>query len=286
MGKLIVGCGYLGVRVAQCWLDRGEEVWGTTRSAERAQLLADLGIKPICCDVLQPQTLRDLPSVSTILYCVGFDRSAGPSMRQIYVEGLTNVLKHLQGWPPHRFIHISSTSVYSQTDGDWVDESAPTAPLSDSGRVVLEAEQALRSHAPAAIILRLAGIYGTGRLFRSDSLVNGKPLPGDPSQWLNLIHVEDAATAVLAADERAEASALYNVADGEPVLRGDFFRFLAELLGAPPPRFGGSEVNDRTNRRISNARMLKGLGVPLKYPSYRQGLAASLGMQGTTQISS
>lgn len=286
MGKLIVGCGYLGRRVARCWLDRGEEVWGTTRSTERAQFLSYLGVRPICCDVLQQQTLRSLGPVSTIVHCVGFDRSAGPSMRQVYVEGLTNVLKQLQDWPPHRFIHISSTSVYGQTNGDWVDETAPTAPLSESGRVVLEAEQVLRSHVPDAIILRLAGIYGPGRLLRSDALVNGKPLPGDPDRWLNLIHVDDAATAVLAGDERAGASGIYNIADGEPVRRAEFFSFLAELLGAPPPRFGGEALSDPTNRRIANGRVLKEMGLRLKFPSYRQGLPASLGTEGKTQKSS
>jgi nucleoside-diphosphate-sugar epimerase len=207
-------------------------------------------------------------------------------MRQVYVEGLTNVLKQLQDWPPHRFIHISSTSVYGQTDGDWVDETAPTLPLSESGRVVLEAEQVLRSHVPDGIILRLAGIYGPGRLLRSDALVNGKPLPGDPDRWLNLIHVDDAATAVLSADERAGASGIYNIADGEPVRRGEFFSFLAELLGTPPPRFGGERLNDPTNRRIANGLVLKDMGLRLKFPSYRQGLPASLGTEGKRQKSS
>src|SRR5439155_10779702 len=109
------------------------------------------------------------------------------SMREVYVGGLGHVLDTLP--TPGRFVYVSSTGVYGQTDGTWVDERSETVPTEESGRVVLEAERLLRSKLPAAVVLRFAGIYGPGRLLRRQLLVAGEPLVGDAEKWLNLIHV-------------------------------------------------------------------------------------------------
>ncbi|MEO2092124.1 MAG: sugar nucleotide-binding protein, partial [Gemmataceae bacterium] len=90
-----------------------------------------------------------------------------------------------------RLLYISSTSVYGQTDGAWIDETSPTEPLEESGRVILEAEQTLRQFRPDAVVLRFAGIYGPGRVLRKASLLKGEPVPGDPDRFINLIHVDD-----------------------------------------------------------------------------------------------
>jgi nucleoside-diphosphate-sugar epimerase len=233
-------------------------------------------IWPLYCDVLRPETLVNLQPAGTVVWCVGYDRSSGDSMRHLYVNGLENVLNHLGDWPPFRFVFVSSSSVYGQTGGEWVDETSATEPLTEAGRLMLEAEQLLRSRQPQAVILRFAGIYGPGRLLRSEALLKGTPLVGDPDRWLNLIHVDDGAAAVIAAAERAPAGALINVADGNPAQRGDFFACLAELLGAPPPRFASESGPDPANRRIANHRMLELLHLSLAFPSYRTGLAGSL----------
>ena len=158
------------------------------------------------------------------------DRSAGKSMREVYLVGLANVLRVLP--TPRRFIYVSTTSIYAQTDGDWVDEASPAEPTEESGRVALECERDLREHLPDAIVLRFAGIYGPGRVIRRTSIVKGEPIAADPDGWLNLIHVEDGSRAVLAAAERGQPGATYNVADDRPVTRREFYSELATLLGA------------------------------------------------------
>ncbi len=272
---LIIGCGYLGGRVAPLWLQQGRRVFATTRNA--AQLPS--GVEPVLCDVLQPDSLRKLPSVDTVLYAIGFDRTSGATMRSVYVDGLANVLAHLP--TPKRFIYVSSSSVYGQTDGGWVDETAPTEPQEDSGRIVLEAERVLQATLPAAIVLRFAGIYGPGRLLRRQTIEKGEPIVGDADKWLNLIHVEDGAHAILAAQERGQPGRIYNVCDDHPVRRRYFYQTMARALKAPTPRFVAPPADQPTpphekgNRRLNNRRMKEELRVVLRYPDYDQGLRAS-----------
>ncbi len=278
MDALIVGCGYLGRRIAALWLAQGRRVFATTRG--RADELRGLGVEPIVCDLVNGAGLDALPSVASVAYCVGFDRGSGVGQRDVYVGGLENVLTRLPA--PQRFVYVSSTGVYGQCDGEEIDESAATEPAEESGRVVLEAERLLRSRLPGAIVLRFAGIYGPGRLLRRQTIEQGEPLIGDPDRWLNLIHVEDGAAAVVAAAVRGEPGAVYNVCDDRPVRRREFYMELTRLLGAPPPRFvppaPGSPLppHERTNRRILNRRLRGELGLTLRYPTYVEGLRGSL----------
>jgi nucleoside-diphosphate-sugar epimerase len=268
---LIFGCGYLGRVVASRWLAAGHRVAALTRS--RTADLRALGVEPVLGDVTDPSSLQ-LPQVDTLLYAIGLDRSAGKGMREVYVGGLTNVLNVLPA--PRRFIYVSSTGVYGQTDGGWVDEASPTEPTEESGRILLECEQLLRSRLPSATILRFAGIYGPGRVIRRAAVEKGEPLAADPDGWLNLIHVEDGAAAVGAAAERATEGQTINVADDRPVTRREFYTTMAELLGAPPAAFE-TVVASGSNRRVSNRRMRKELGVELMYPDFRSGLRQAIG---------
>jgi nucleoside-diphosphate-sugar epimerase len=283
MGKLIVGCGYLGRRVARLWLAQGQRVFGTTRSERRAAELRGLGVEPVLCDVLDAAGLKAVPAVQSVLYCVGLDRSAGRSMRDVYVDGFSNFLASCRSKPPEAFIYVSSTSVYGQCQGEEVDEMAATEPLEDSGQVVLEAEKVVRGAWPDGItVLRFAGIYGPGRVIRQQAVAAGETLVGDPDKWLNLIHVDDGAAAVLAAEERGMSNGIYNVSDGHPVRRRDYYARLAQLLGAPEPRLtppgSGAPLppHERANRRISNRRLREELGLTLRYASFEEGLRASL----------
>jgi nucleoside-diphosphate-sugar epimerase len=276
---LVVGCGYLGGRVATAWRDRGRVVHVLTRS--RAGELAAAGFHPIVGDVTDPASLSQLPKVDTVLYAVARDRSSRQSMHDVYVTGLSNVLAALP--PPAKFLYVSSSSVYGQTAGEWVTEDSPTDPAEESGRVVLEAEQLLRSQVPAAIVLRFAGIYGPGRLLREKEIRAGTPLVGDADKWLNLIHVDDGVRAILAAEARAEPGEIYNVSDGEPVTRRDYYSELARILGAPPARFvPGPNARGQTHRRVSNAKAGERLEFVPQFPHYRAGLAASLGEPGAS----
>lgn len=268
---MVIGCGYLGCRVAQAWLRQGRRVFATTRG--RTDELRALGIEPIVADVGNPATLTQFPIVGTVVYCVGLDRSSSASMRDVYVDGLANVLRRLP--PGNRLIYVSSTSIYGQTDGGEVDESAATEPLDESGRVVLEAERLLRQERPEAIVLRFAGIYGPGRMLRRKAALEARePIASDPTAWLNLIHADDGAAVVLAAEMRGGPGRVYNVSDGHPVRRGDYYRELARLLNTPAPTF--APASDKANRRIVSRRLRKELGVTPRYPTYVDGLAASV----------
>jgi nucleoside-diphosphate-sugar epimerase len=270
---LIVGCGYLGWRLAERWKGK-RRVWATTRSPGRADVLQRAGLSVVVCDITDPRTLGGLPRVETAVVCVGLDRSSGHSMHDVHVRGLEHLLYHLP--EPERLIHVSSTSVYGQEGGEEVDETAGTAPSTESGKVILAAESALWVRCPSAVVLRFAGIYGPGRLLNAAALKAGRPLAVDPEKWLNLIHVEDGADAVLAAEERGEPGSTYNVSDGQPVTRRDFYDHLAELLRAPPPRFDPPAVLDSAHRRIVNRKLRQELEIAPRYPDYRAGLAASL----------
>ena len=279
--KLFVGCGYLGRGIAALWRAQSHRVFATTRSIARAAELRALGLEPILCDVLDPASLRALPGMESIAYCIGLDRTRNVSMHSLYMDGLANVLAALKQ-PAHRFLYVSSTSVYGQTDGEEVDESATTEPLEESGKVVLESEHLLRSRLPSAIILRFAGIYGPGRLMRAQAIIAGEPIIGDAEKWLNLIHVDDGAAAAMAADERATSGSIYNVSDGAPVRRRVFYSKLAELLGAPPPRFESlppgamPSTRERGHRRIVSRRLRDELEMTLQYPTCEEGLLASV----------
>jgi nucleoside-diphosphate-sugar epimerase len=182
-----------------------------------------------------------------------------------------------------RVIYISSTGVYGQVEGEWVDESTPCRPTREGGRAALAAEEVLRGHplGQCSVVLRLAGIYGPDRIPRAGDIVAGRPIDAPAEGFLNLIHVEDAARIVVAAAERdLSLPALYCVTDGHPTFRRDYYTELARLLSAPPPMFSPPDEKSHarqragSDKRVSNRRMMSELAVELAYPSFREGLAA------------
>jgi nucleoside-diphosphate-sugar epimerase len=282
MHALIVGCGYLGKRIATRLQAEGHAVSAVTRSADRAAEWSRIGWKPIVADVADPATLRGLPAVDAVFYAVGYDSSGGRSKRDVYVNGLSNVLTAMTG-RMGAMVYISSTSVYGQTDGETVDETSTCEPSTESGRICLEAERLLtdwaRQSSPQtrAMILRLAGIYGPGRLLaRADALTSRKPLPGRGDAWLNLIHVDDAARLAIQAALVGSGGAIYLGSDELPVRRCEFYSCLAELVEAPVPDFDESDgAGTRTlglNKRCYGRRTRLALKTSLRFPSYREGL--------------
>lgn len=291
MSKLIFGCGYLGERVARRWIDQGDTVMAVTRTAERSLALAAKGLFTIGADVTKPEPLnffgklpREFREIDMVLFAVGYDGSAGNSIEDVYAGGVKNVLDALPS-DVGRFVYISTTGVYGDAGGDWVDEETPPDPQRDGGRASLLAEQALAESpfASRGITLRLAGIYGPGRIPYLQQLRAGEPIPAVSSGHLNLIHVDDAAAVVVAAAERNRRRSLYCVSDGHPVQRGDYYREVARRIGAPPTTFVPPDPQSpraaraAADRRVTNARMLAELGVRLAFPDYRAGLAAILG---------
>jgi nucleoside-diphosphate-sugar epimerase len=296
--KLVVGCGYLGRRAAERWRQAGCEVVAVTRSHERAGALAAARLQPLVADVTRPETLEPLAqgrlvtpqAIDAALFAVGYDRTGGPGIETVYAEGVANVLAALPA-TVERFIYISTTGVYGSAAGDWVDEQTPPDPQREGGRASLAAEQRLGEQAIGrrSAILRLAGIYGPGRVPYLDKLRAGEPIPAPAEGWLNLIHVDDAARIVLAVDAwlrtrpQADGPHVFCVSDGAPAVRGQYYAEVARLLGAPPPRFtappAGSPVAARAavDRRVRSTKLERTLGVALEFPSYREGLAAILG---------
>jgi nucleoside-diphosphate-sugar epimerase len=273
------------MRVARLWQQSGETVYAVTRSAERASVMAESGLVPVVSDICEPASLTGLPPARTVLFAVGYDRRSAHSMHRVYVEGLLNVLRVLSP-VVERFLYVSSTGVYGQSDGSWVDEDSPCHPVREGGVACLHAEQALRAHPLGArsIVLRMAGIYGPGRIPRSKQLRAGQPIAAPSQGYLNLIHVDDAARVVMAAEARAPAGSMYCVADGQPVVRSDYYEELARLLGAPRPVFTlpppDSPALERagSSKRISNRRLVAQVGFQFEYPSYREGLSAVAGL--------
>jgi nucleoside-diphosphate-sugar epimerase len=287
--KLILGCGYLGSRVARLWQARGENVAAVTRSAGRASVLRSAGYLPIVADVTDATSLRQLQKIGdidSVLYAVGFDRAAGKAMREVYVEGLRNTIDALAD-TVKRLIHVSTTGVHSQNDGSWINEDSPCEPTREGGRVCLEAESVVRQHTiePRAIVLRLAGIYGPGRIPRLEELLAGTPILAAPEAWLNLIHVDDAARIVLAVEQQVKPPRTYLVSDGHPVRRREYYAEAARLLDAPPPVFaaGASAVaadrRDASDKRVNNARLMCEIDIQLQYSTYKLGLAHTVAVE-------
>jgi nucleoside-diphosphate-sugar epimerase len=131
-----------------------------------------------------------------------------------------------------------------------------------------------------AVVLRLAGLYGPGRIPRLADLAEGRPIDAPAEGWLNLIHVDDAAQIVLLAEQRAGTPRTYVVADGHPVQRRDYYAELARLVNAPPPQFVSPPADSpaaqraASDKRIDPRRMFAELAPVLRYPDFRAGLAA------------
>jgi nucleoside-diphosphate-sugar epimerase len=232
-------------------------------------------------DITQSVQLPTNLPFETVLYAVGFDRSPEKTIREVFVTAFQSVLDSLPEGVG-RLIHISSTGVYGQSRGEWVNEDSPCNPRRKGGQACLEAERTLSAHrlGPRAIILRLAGIYGPDRVPKLKDVQAGRPLTAAKEGVLNLIHVDDAVSVILAAEVNATPPRIYTVADGHPVRRALFYQEAAQLLGAPPPRFQPPDPNSTagqraiTSKRVRNARMMRELDLRLRYPTYRDGLQA------------
>ncbi len=282
--RLVFGCGFLGCRVAQRWAARGDRVFAVSRSDERCAEFESLGLVPLRADVTRAETLVNLPQCETVLYAIGWDRRAGQSRRQVYVEGLENVVQRVP--PPAKLVFVSSTGVYGHAAGAWVDETSPCHEVLAARDLVVaeaDAEQLLGRHwlASRTVILRMAGMYGPGRMLRFDELRRQSPMPVAANSFLNLIHVDDAARIVQAVTDRVDPPELFNVSDGQPADRREYFSFGARLFGLAPPEFVEPETaadaqrHDGENKRVCSRKLLSCLDIELQYPSYREGWTAT-----------
>lgn len=285
--RLVVGCGYLGTRVADRWVAAGSRVFGVTRSESRAAELVARGIEPVVADVAAAsvvEPLRRLPGVDTVFWSVGFDRSAAASRRDVHVVGLSALLDAVGRSGRPRVIVSSSTGVWGDVDGGVVDETTPVHPDREAGAVLVEAEAVLRAHPLGpGVALRFAGLYGPGRLPRVADLRAGRPIPADPDSWLNMIHVDDAARIVcIVADARPAADGdvprpLYVVSDGRPVRRREWYGRLAELTASPPPTWDTAAPRLRgADKRVDPTLLFRDFAIRLDHPDPLRGIEAVL----------
>ncbi|MDP7016633.1 MAG: NAD(P)H-binding protein [Pirellulaceae bacterium] len=280
---LIAGCGYLGSRVAKIWSRQQLSVHAVTRSDDRAAEFSRQGWRPIKADFTH--TVAALPEVDTVLWAVGFDRAAGYEIEEIFVDGLQRCCDALPA-SVRRFIYVSSTGVYSQSDGEWIDESSVCAPQRPAAAACLAAEKLLadRFSKQQLVVLRAAGLYGPGRLPHVELIRRGDPVPAADG-YLNLIHVDDAARIVGLTAAHPSPPRLICVSDDEPCTRGDYYRELARRIGAPPPQFTAPAppAADRasSNKKVSNRLLREVYGQVLSYPTFRDGIDNILRADGT-----
>lgn len=287
MRVLIVGCGYVGLKLGQELLRAGHGVTGIRRSPAGATEMEAAGITPVITDITR---------------CRAFERISGPfdwvvntaaaggggseDYRAVYLEGTRCLLEWLGANPPAKYVYTSSTGVYAQNDGSTVTEDCPTEPATETGRVLVETERTLLRAAAErdfpGVVLRVAGIYGPGRGYALKQYLGGEAvLAGDGSRLMNMIHRDDVARAIACALERGQPGRVYNVVDDEPVSQRDFYAWMAQRLGGPMPPSAGdlSSQNRRrgvTHKRVSNRRLREELGCELTYPTFRQGYAAEI----------
>ena len=272
---LIAGCGDVGGLLAQRLRDAGHRVAGLRR---RAGLLP-AGIEPLAADLGEPATLAALRErhFDIVVVTSAAGRFDEDHYRRIYVEGLANLFGVLRG-EPHVLLS-SSTAVYHQCDGEWVDEDSPTEPHGFSGRILLQAEALLRERAAhRATVLRFGGIYGPGRERLLREVAAGIGCAREPVRYTNRIHREDCAGILqflVGRLLRGETLApLYLGVDSEPAPMWEVRHWIAAELGVALDDAAGGAQGGRApgSKRCSNRRLLEA-GYALRYPDFRAGYA-------------
>lgn len=273
---LIVGCGYVGKRVARLARQSGYEVFALTRSQERARELESQGCRPIVGSWHSAQSLMGLPRLEAILVAIPHREEADLG-EQTHVAGLANLVEAVANSQP-RFIYLSTTGVFGQSSGEQLTEDSPATPTRLGPSIALRAEQWIASTlAERATVIRLAGIYGPERIPLAAKLRAGEPLSVPLEGYLNLVHVDDIARVTVQVIETPMQSGLYLLSDGQPVLRRDFYSHMAELCGVDQPTFcepvaDSPKARRATSKRIDPSRIVAEIGYSFLYPSYREGL--------------
>jgi len=259
---LLAGCGDLGIRLARRLT--GWQVIGLRRDPSRLPA----GIVPVQADLARPETLGAVAGAwDAVVMTATPDARTPQAYRAAYVDSLQGLLARVRA---RRLVFVSSTAVYGQADGAWVDEDSPAEPAAFNGRVLLEAE-ALAADA-GGIMVRFSGIYGPGRDWLLRKLRQGPvECRRTPPEWTNRIHSEDCAGVlahVLTLDEPAR---LYNASDCEPAARWDVLGWLASRMNvAGPVEANESDPAPDLGKRINNRRLLDS-GFRFQYPDFRAG---------------
>lgn len=283
---LIAGCGYVGQRLA-LRLQPQYDVTGLVRSAQRVAELEHLGIRALAIDLDRVRagvTIPERLDQEAIVYLTPPPVLGESDLRLDRFLQLATV-------PPLTFAYVSTTGVYGDTAGGIVDESSAVQPRTDRARRRVSAEEMTRvwcnERRVRRVVLRVPGIYGPERL-PLERLRHFEPVVREREAGINnRIHVDDLVEACACAITNPEARGVYNVTDGRPLSSTAFINLVAKVAGLPAPPQVSMEEAQLTfsperlsflneSRRVSNERMLKHLGVVLKYADVEAGIRASL----------
>lgn len=276
------GLGYTARRLGERLIGVGWRIAGTTRDGDKVTELRSLGFEVDRWegDGLAPGMAGALRGASHVLISVPPDDDGDPVARRYGAD--------IAALPGLRWLgYLSSTAVYGDRGGEWVDETTACAPSGQAGRRRLAAETAWlglwRERGVAAHVFRLAGIYGPGRSALDRVRAGTARRIVKPGHVLSRIHVDDIATVLAASIARPRPGAIYNLCDDRPASGAEVTAFAARLLGvAPPPEipFDSAEVSPEArrffadDRRVRNELIKTELGVSLAYPDYESGLRA------------
>lgn len=282
---LIIGCGYTGLRLAGRLRQQGFAVTGTTRDPHRAEALRAAGIDVLHGALDEAGTLARLGALepAIVVYLVPPQADRG--------DPLPGVLAAVRDASAESFVYASSTSVYGDRRGDWVDEETPLVDdgVADARRIAAERlvrDAARRDDLPTRVC-RISGIYGPGRTL-GPLLQGGRyHLIEGHDPWVGRIHVDDLVSGIVAAARHGADGAVYNIVDRRPHRASEFANLAADLQGcARPPRlslaaaaarYGDAEFRRKTSsKRIRCARLVEDLRVELRYPSFEGGLPAAV----------
>ena len=275
---LSFGHGYSAQALATLLVPQGWSIYGTTRSADRFDALKAQGITPILWN--DDHILSALEKSDHILSSVAPNAEGDPVL-QAYHTSIANTVPNLR-WVGY----LSTTGVYGDRNGGWVDENSDLRPETERGHRRVEAERAWQQIPALPLhIFRLAGIYGPGRGPFAKVRNGTAQRIIKPGQVFSRIHVDDIAQVLAASIANPNPTSIYNLCDDDPAPPQDVIGYAAELLGvAPPPEvaFKDAELSPMArsfyaeSKRVSNARIKDELGITLKYPDFRSGLANML----------
>jgi len=263
---VVAGAGDVGSRLAALRIARGDDVI----ALRRRDVPAGEGVRAHRANLATGEGLSTLPRQAvSIVFCAAPDQRDEAAYRGLYHDGLRRLLDACQA---PRVVFVSSTAVYAQDGGEWVDEGTPARPAAFNGRVLLDAERVL-APLPGGTVLRLSGLYGPGR----DSLLR-KARDGDPGEprWTNRIHVQDAAAALSHLLDLRHPQPVYLGSDDGPALETEVLAWVRASEGLPVVAPGDGPER---GRRVRNAR-LRASGWAPGHPGYRSGYASLLATPG------
>lgn len=263
---LIAGSGYVGSRLADRMRQSGHLVWTIRRSPSDDPFA-------IAADLTRDDPIPLPDDVSHVVFCAGLNRAEPEAYQALFVEGQRRLIRQLKPYSIQRYCFTSTTGVFGQLDGSWVDESTPPSPARPAARQYWKAEQLVREEFGArALIARLSGIYGPGRerLIRSVQQQTARRNEGSVL-YMNHIHVDDITGALEHLLFAQVSESLYLITDSEPADRNEVLRWLATQLKVPIPKIDPDWPLGRGgNKRCDNTR-LRESGYTFQFPTYREG---------------